>query len=195
MNEARQLDNNPQGSGEEQNPEPYYVVIGVVRRPHGIAGEIRMEILTDYPERILQHRYLYLARPATPDDVTRYPVEAVRPHKGILLVKLGGCDDRDAVEGLRGMLVQIPFEEAVPLEEGEYYHFQLEGIDVETDGGEWLGRVAQVLEAGVHDVFLIRGPRGEILLPSVEDVILQLDIEARKMVVHLLPGMVEEGEV
>jgi 16S rRNA processing protein RimM len=153
-----------------------------------------MEILTDYPERIPQHRYLYLARPATPDDVAPYPLEAVRPHKGVLLIKLGGCDDRDAAERLRGMLVQIPFAEAVPLEEGEYYHFQLEGVDVETDSGEWLGRVAEVLEAGAHDVFLVRGPRGEVLLPSVEDVVLQLDLEAGKMIVHLLPGMVEEGE-
>jgi 16S rRNA processing protein RimM len=153
-----------------------------------------MEILTDYPERILQHDHLYLAHPAAPDDVTRHALEAVRPHKGVLLIKLGGCDDRDAAEELRGMLVQIPLEEAVPLEEGEYYHFQLEGMDVETDGGEWLGRVAEVLEAGAHDVFLVRGPRGEVLLPSVEDVILQLDLEARKMIVHLLPGMLEESE-
>jgi 16S rRNA processing protein RimM len=194
MNEARQPDSNLQGSGEEGNPEPSYVVIGLVRRPHGIRGEIRMEILTDYPERIPQHRYLYLARPATPDDVARYPVEAVRPHKGVLLIKLVGCDDRDAAEELRGMVVQIPFEEAVPLEEGEYYHFQLEGMDVETDAGEWLGRVAEVLEAGAHDVFLVRGPRGEILLPSIEDVILQLDLGTRKMIVHPLPGMLEESE-
>jgi 16S rRNA processing protein RimM len=153
-----------------------------------------MEILTDYPERIPQRDYVYLARPGTPDHVTRYPVEAVRPHKGVLLIKLGGCDDRDGAEALRGMLVQIPSTEAVPLEEGEYYHFQLEGIDVQTDAGEWLGQVAEVLEAGAHDVFLVRGPRGEVLLPSVEDVILQLDLEARKMIVHLLPGMLEESE-
>jgi 16S rRNA processing protein RimM len=193
MNEARQPDNNPQGSGEKQNPEPSYVVVGVVRRPHGIRGEIRMEILTDYPERIPEHPYLYLAPPATPDDATRYPVEVVRAHQGVLLIKLGGCDDRDAAEELRGMLVQIPFEEAIPLEEGEYYHFQLEGMDVETNAGEWLGRVAEVLEAGAHDVFLIRGPRGEVLLPSVEDVIVQLDLEAHKMIVHMLPGMLGES--
>jgi 16S rRNA processing protein RimM len=193
MNEARQPDNNPQGSGEKQNPEPSYVVVGVVRRPHGIRGEIRMEILTDYPERIPEHPYVYLAPPATPDDATRYPVEVVRAHKGVLLIKLGGCDDRDAAEELRGMLVQIPFEEAMPLEEGEYYHFQLEGMDVETDAGEWLGQVAEVLEAGAHDVFLIRGPRGEVLLPSVENVIVQLDLEARKMIVHMLPGMLGES--
>jgi 16S rRNA processing protein RimM len=190
----KQSDTNRQGSGSGENPEPSYVVIGQVRRPHGIRGEVRVEILTDYPERIGQHDYLYLAHPETPDDVERYGLESVRPHKGILLVKLVECDDRDTAEELRGMLVQVPLEDAVPLEEGEYYHFQLEGMDVETETGEWLGRVGEVLRGGAHDVYLVRGPRGEILLPAVEDVILELDLEARKMIVHLLPGMLgEEG--
>ena len=194
----KQSDTNRQGSGSEQNPEPSYVVIGQVRRPHGIAGEVRVEILTDYPERIGQHDYLYLAHPETPDSVERYELESVRPHKGILLVKLEGCDDRDTAEELRGMLVEVPLEDAVPLEEGEYYHFQLEGVDVETETGEWLGRVGEVLRGGAHDVYLVRGPRGEILLPAVEDVILELDLEERKMTVHLLPGLLpgmlgEEG--
>jgi len=194
----KQPDTNRQGSGSEQNPEPSYVVVGQVRRPHGIRGEVRVEILTDYPERIAQHDYLYLAHPETPDDVERYELESVRPHKGVLLVKLAGCDDRDTAEELRGMLVQVPLEDAVPLEEGEYYHFQLEGMDVVTETGEWLGRVGEVLRGGAHDVYLVRGPRGEILLPAVEDVILELDLEARKMTVHLLPGLVagmleEEG--
>jgi 16S rRNA processing protein RimM len=194
MNMVKQSDTNRQGSGNEQDPEPSYVAVGQVRRPHGIRGEVRVEILTDYPERIAQHDELYLAHPETPDDVERYELESIRPHKGILLVKLAGCDDRDAAERLRGMLVQVPLEEAVPLEEGEYYHFQLEGMDVETETGEWLGRVGEVMRAGAHDVYLVRGPRGEVLLPAVEDVILELDLEARKMIVHLLPGMVEEEE-
>lgn len=190
----KQSDTNRQGSGSGKNPEPSYVVVGKVRRPHGIRGEVRVEILTDYPERIDQHDYLYLAHPETPDDVERYELESVRPHKGILLVKLAGCDDRDTAEELRGMLVQVPLEDAVPLEEGEYYHFQLEGMDVETETGEWLGRVGEVLRGGAHDVYLVRGPRGEVLLPAVEDVILELDLEVRKMTVHLLPGILgEEG--
>jgi 16S rRNA processing protein RimM len=155
---------------------------------------VRVEILTDHPERIAQHEHIYLAHPEAPDDVECYEVESVRPHKGILLVKLGECDDRDAAEELRGMLVQIPLEEAVPLEEGEYYYFQLEGMDVETETGEWLGRVAEVLRGGAHDVYLVRGPRGEVLLPAIEDVILMLDLEARTMTIHLLPGMLEEEE-
>ena len=154
---------------------------------------MRVEILTDYPERVGEHAYLYLARPQSPDDAERYPLEAVRPHKGVLLVKLEGVEDRDAAEELRGMLVQVPMEDAVPLEEGEYYHFQLIGVDVETETGEWLGRVADVIATGAADVFVVRGPRGEVLLPAIEDVILELDTEERKMTVHLLPGMLEEG--
>lgn len=192
MDDIAQQDSNQGGSGEGRTPEPSYVVVGEVRRPHGIRGELRVEILTDYPERLAERDYVYLAYPDTPDAVERYPVEGIRPHKGLLLLKLGRCDDRDTAEELRGMLVQVPLEEAVPLEEGEYYYFQLVGADVETDAGEWLGRVTEVLGTGAHDVFVVRGPRGEVLLPAVEDVILQLDLENGKMVVHPLPGMLEE---
>ncbi len=192
MSMGKQIDSDQRGSGVESNPEPSYIIVGRVRRPHGIRGEVRVEILTDYPERLVQHDFLYLAPPQSPDEVEQYPFESVRPHKGILLVKLGGVDERDAAEELRGMLVQVPFEEAVPLEEGEYYHFQLIGMDVETETGEWLGRVAEVIATGAHDVYVVRGPRGEVLLPAIEDVILELNTEARKMVVRPLPGMLEE---
>ena len=181
------------GSGERTTPEPSHIVVGQVLRPHGIRGEMRVEILTDYPERVVEHQCLYLARPHGLDEVTAHPLESVRPHKGVLLVKLEGIDTRDAAEELRGMLVQVPLEDAVPLEEGEYYHFQLEGMDVETDTGEWLGRVADVIATGAADVFVVRGPRGEVLLPAIEDVILELDTERRQIKVHLLPGMLEEN--
>jgi len=111
-----------------------------------------------------------------------------------LLLKLGGCDDRNGADELRGMLVQIPLKEAAPLEEGEYYHFQLIGVRVETESGEWLGQVVEVLETGANDVYVVRGPWGEVLLPAVNDVILELDLELRRMVVHLLPGMLAEDE-
>lgn len=177
----------------ERDPEPSYVIVGQVRRPHGIGGEVRIEVLTDYPERLIKHDRLYLADPQSPEDVKAHPLQSVRPHKGILLVKLADIDDRDEAERLRGMLVQVPLKDAVPLEEGEYYYFQLLGMDVRTDTGEWLGRVTDVVAAGAHDVYVVHGPRGEILLPAIEDVILELDTESGEMVVHLLPGMVEES--
>jgi 16S rRNA processing protein RimM len=165
------------------------LVVGRVLRPHGIRGELRVEIITDYPERLSRHACFYLASSASPEAVQRYPVEKLRRHREVLLLKLAGCDDRNSADELRGMLVQIPIGEAIPLEEGEYYHFQLVGVRVETESGEWLGQVVEVLETGANDVYVVRGPWGEVLLPAVDDVVLELDLELKRMVVHLLPGM------
>jgi 16S rRNA processing protein RimM len=157
-----------------------------------VRGELRVEIITGFPERLGQHDHFYLAHPDSPEEVQRYPAEEMHLHKDSLLLKLAGCDDRDAAELLRDMLVQVPLDEAVPLDEGEYYHFQIVGVQVETESGEQLGQVVEVLETGANDVYLVRGPRGEVLLPAIEDVVRELDLEAKRMVVHLLPGMLEE---
>lgn len=190
MSAATQRDSGSEGgSGGARIPEPRYLAVGRILRPHGIRGELRVGILTNYPERLGQHAYFYLASPDLPEIARRYPVEKLRRHKKVLLLKLGGCDDRNAADELRGQLVQIPIEEAVPLEEGEYYYFQLIGVRVEAESGESLGQVVDVLETGANDVYVVRGPQGEVLLPAVKDVVLKLDLEAKQMVVNLLPGM------
>ena len=192
MSVATQRDSgNEGGSGGAHLPEPRFLAVGRVSRPHGVRGELRVVLLTDYPGRLGQHAYFYLASPDSPEMVRRYPVEKLRRHKEVLLLKLGGCDDRTGAEELRGQLVQIPTEEAVPLEEGEYYDFQLIGVKVEAESGETLGQVVEVLKTGANDVYIVRGSWGEVLLPAVKDVVLKLDIEARQMVVNLLPGLLE----
>jgi 16S rRNA processing protein RimM len=180
------------GSGGARTPEPRYLLVGRVLRPHGVRGELRVEIITDHPERLARHSDFYLARPDAPQEVRRYSVEGLRFHKEVLLLRLDGCDDRNGADELRGMLVQIPIEEAVPLEEGEYYLFQLIGVRVETESGEWLGQVVEVIETGANDVYVVRGPRGEVLLPAVDEVVLELDLESKRMVVRLLPGLLAE---
>lgn len=195
MSAAVQRDSqSDRGSGRARVPEPHYLVVGRVLRPHGVRGEVRVEIVTDYPERLGQRTCFYLALPDSPAAVRRYTVEAQRWHKGLLLLKLRDCDDRNCAEELRGMLVQIPIEEAVPLEEGEYYDFQLSNVRVEMENGEWLGQIVEVLETGANDVYVVRGPRGEVLLPAVREVILEIDLESRRMLVRPLPGMLEGEE-
>lgn len=179
-------------SGGAHAPEPRYLLVGRILRPHGVRGELRVAILTDYPDRLAQHTHFYLAHSKSPEVVRRYPVGGLRLHKKYLLLKLEGCDDRNAADELRGMLVQIPIEDAVPLEEGEYYLFQLIGVRVETESGEWLGQIDHVIETGANEVYVVRGPRGEVLLPGVDDVVLELDLESKCMVVRLLPGLLAD---
>ena len=193
MGTSTQRDNvDDGGSGGVHTPEPRYLVVGRVLRPHGVRGELRIGIITDHPERLVQHAHFYLAHPDSPEEAQRYSVEEIRRHKEIALLKLEGCDDRNAAEAFRDLLVQVPLEEAVPLEEGEYYHFQVVGVRVETESGEWLGQVVEVLETGANDVYVVRGPRGEILVPAIADVVRILDLESKLMVVHLLAGTLAE---
>ncbi|MCS7281950.1 MAG: ribosome maturation factor RimM [Anaerolineae bacterium] len=160
--------------------------MGRILRPHGIRGEVRMEVLTAYPERLPSHRVLYIG-----PDHAPYPVEHVRFHQGVALLKFANCNDRTTAETLRGYFVHVPLEEAVPLEEGEYYLFQVIGVEVFSEGGELLGQVVDVLESPAHDIYVVRGTRGEFLVPAVEEFVRELDLVARRMVVAVMPGLLE----
>lgn len=179
------------GSGEASSPELSYLAIGQVLRPHGVAGDLRIKILTDFPERLKQHQFVYLAPKSSPAETRRYTVEKVRFHHDAMLLRLAECQDRDAASELRGMLVQIPVEAASPLDTGVYYTFQVVGLVAVTDTGITLGKVTEVLETGANDVYVVRGSYGELLLPAIQDVILELAPEKGQILVHLIPGLTE----
>jgi len=164
---------------------PRYLAIGRIVRPWGILGEVKVEILTDWPERFALLEYVYLGEEAMPCRLER-----VRLHQGYALLKLAGYDDRSAAEALRGQVVQVPHEEAMPLDEGEYYVYQIEGLEVWTDEGESLGRVVEVLFTGSNEVYVVHGPRGEVLIPAIADVVLKVDLEDRRLIVHLMDGLI-----
>ena len=164
---------------------PRFLIIGEVLRPQGVKGEVRVRVLTDFPERFRTLKRVYLGQ-----ALRSATVEGVRFHQGCALLKLAGYNDRTAAESLRGVLVQIPVEEAMPLEEGEYYFYQIVGLAVQTTAGEYLGRVREILVTGANDVYLVRGPRGEILLPAIDEVIREVDLEAGRLIVTLPEGLI-----
>jgi 16S rRNA processing protein RimM len=173
------------GSGaSKRRPEPRYLAVGRVVRPFGVHGELKVEILTDYPEQLARLRTVYLGAAGTP-----WTIESVRLHKGAALFKLDGCNDRTAAEALRGALVQITSEDAVPLEEDEYYEHQIVGMGVFEQDGTFLGKVTEVISTGANDVYVVVGPEGELLLPVIKSVILEIDLETDRMIVHLLEGL------
>ena len=178
------------GSGRQDQPGPRYLVVGQIIRPHGIRGAVQMELLTDSPEHIATLERLYLGTQHQP-----YQLETARFHKERLLLQFKECVDRNAAEELRGETVAVAVEDAVPLETDEFYHFQLEGISVETAAGELLGELVEILTPpGANDVYVIHGLRGEVLLPAIPEVVKSIDLEAGLMVVQPLPGLLPELE-
>jgi 16S rRNA processing protein RimM len=148
---------------------------------------LRLEILTDYPERLAQLDVVYVGR-----DPRRYEVAGCRLHQGIALLKLTGIDDRTAADALRGEMVFVAMEDAVPLEDHEVYEHQVEGLQVVTEDGVALGTIAEVLSvSGANDVFVVRGARGEILIPVIEDVIVSVDMGMGRLIIRVLPGLLD----
>jgi 16S rRNA processing protein RimM len=173
------------GSGaSRRRPEPRYLAIGRVTRPFGLRGELRVKLLTEYPEQLGRLRNVYLGPRAE-----RWTVEDVRLHQEDALFKLAGCDDRLAAERLRGAMMQITREDAVPLEQDEFYEHQIIGITVIEDDGTFLGNVKEIINTGANDVFVVVGPDGQLLLPAIESVVLDIDLDDDRMLVHVLEGL------
>lgn len=165
--------------------EPRFLVIGEVIKPHGVRGELRVTPHTDNPQRFLALQRVFVGR----EDPQSMDVTAVRFHQNQVLLSLAGVTTRDAAEALRGAWLQVPLSEAVPLAEDEYFLYELEGLAVYADTGEHLGELVEVLETKANNVFVVRGERGEILLPDIDEVIREIDFDNGRITVHLLPGL------
>ncbi len=161
------------------------LVIGQVAKPHGVRGDVRVVVHTDLPERFTWLDEVYIGE----EDPRPVPVEYTRFHKDWVLLKLAGYDDRDAVESLRGQLLKVREDQSIPLEEDEYFLFQLIGLSVISEDGDRLGELVQVIETGANNVFVVRGLQGEILIPDIAEVVRDIDFDSGQITVHLLPGL------
>ena len=184
----------PEGPGKgagnvperDSSPEFRYLAIGKVVRAHGIRGEISVTVLTDFPERFETTEWIYLGNEF---EATPYRIEKSRWHQKNVLLTLTGITDRTEAERLRGQYVQVPIEDATPLPEGSYYLYQLVGLKVITVEGQLLGTIAEVLETGANDVYVVKGDK-EILIPAVADVIKSVDLEKGQVIVQLIEGLI-----
>jgi len=162
-----------------------HIVIGRIISPRGIRGELKVSIESDEPERFLDLGSVLIGDRSTP-----YVVRQARLFKGNALLQLDGIDDRDAAESLRGQLVLVPIEDALPLEEDEYYTFELVGLDVQEEDGTPLGKIDSIMATGANDVYVVKGPRGEIMLPAIQQVVLRIDTDRGCITVRLMDGLI-----
>lgn len=179
-----------QPTGSPSTGGPVFLVIGKLRRPHGVRGEIVMDLVTDFPERIQPGLFVYVG-----DERRRLRIRKRRGYEHGLLVSLDGYNDPEAVGELRNALVYVRTDEIPELPEGEYYHHQLLGLRAVTEGGDVLGTISEILTTGANDVCVVKSQGGpEILLPMIDQVFLAIDLQAGEVRVRLLPGLAPEVE-
>ena len=165
--------------------EPLYLSVGFLRRPHGLQGEIIMDLHTDFPERMKSGRKLFIGDEHQPMTLT-----SVRPHQLGLLVKFKGVETPEDAGKYRNQWVFIKATDAPPLPEGKIYKYQLIGFKVVDENDNPLGELVEVLETGANDVYVVRDEAGkELLLPAIPSVILDLDADRGYLKVHLLEGL------
>lgn len=163
-----------------------YFKVGIITGTHGLKGEVKVFPTTDdmYRYDDLHHVELEFRGRRIPLDI-----EKVRYFKQSVIVKFKGIDDINDVERYRKCPLFVAREDAVPLEEGENYIADLLGLPVVTDTGETLGPLKDILQTGANDVYVVDYEGRELLIPSIKECILNVDLEKGEILVHLLEGL------
>ncbi len=166
------------------------ITIGKVIKPFGVKGEMKIEPMTDFPERFKKLRRVYLVSPSG-RELAGEVRSARNDAGGNLFLLFSGYDSPEKAKELNGWFIKLPQEEAVPLPEGSYYHFELIGMEVFSESGEKLGRIVDIFETGSNDVYVMKQGGKEIYLPATKEIIKQVDRSQKRMVIHLVEGLME----
>ena len=162
--------------------------VGQIVNTFGIKGEVKVTPFTDDINRFDDLKKVYVK---TRKDDKLYKVENVRYHKNMVLLKLEGIENPEQAELLKNAYLEIDRQDAIPLEEGQYFIVDLIGLDVYTDEGKLLGKVDDIYNTGANDIYVVKDELGkQVLLPGIKEVIKQVDLESEKITVHLIPGLI-----
>ncbi len=170
-----------------------YLAVGYIVGVHGMRGELKLELFTDFPERFAPGVQLFIG-----EDLSETEVLSARPHQKYLLLRLAGFDRREDAETLRGSWLFVDENEAVELEAGSYWVHDIIGLTVQTEAGEILGEIQDVIFTGANEVYIVEtvetvNAGRDLLLPAIEEVVRAVDLDAQLMTVRLLPGLLDEA--
>jgi len=165
-----------------------WINIGFIRRPHGLKGYVRVEGLSDAPDRFESLDRIGVE--LTDGRRESLEIEGCRRDGNGWLMKFLGIETSENVERLRSAYIQVPEKAVAPLPEDVYYVFELEGCAVVTDNGEEIGTVREILSMPANDVFVVDTPAGEVMIPAVKDFVVELDPGESRIVIREIPGLI-----
>lgn len=164
--------------------------VGKIVNTHGIRGELKIISNTDFPEvRFAPKSRLMLVHPETGEQI-EVTVASARPNKGMFIVRLAGFDNINEVEKYKGFDIKVSKDESVELPDNEYYFYEIIGCRVIDEEGTELGVIEEILRPGANDVWVVQMPtRKQLLLPVIDEVVLDVDVQAKVVKVHLMEGL------
>ena len=162
--------------------------VGVISSTHGVRGEVKVFPTTDDVTRFRQLKKVYLD---TGREMLPLEIQNVKFFKQFAILKFKGIDNINDIEKYRGKSLMIDREDAVDLDEDEYFIADMIGMKVCTEDGSEFGTLKDVMETGANDVYIIDSPEyGEVLIPAIRECILDVDMDEDRMTIHLMEGLV-----
>ncbi len=162
--------------------------VGVITSTHGVRGEVKVFPTTDDPGRF---RGLMAVTLDTGKGQKELRIQGVKFFKQFVILKFEGIDNINDVEEYKRCPLLVTREDAVPLEEDEYFIADMIGMEVVTEDGEAFGTLKDVIGTGANDVYVVESLRyGDVLIPAIKECILSVDIEEKKMEIHLMEGLI-----
>ncbi|WP_458119209.1 ribosome maturation factor RimM [Paenibacillus sp. Z6-24] len=169
-----------------------WLMVGKIVNTHGIRGELKIYPNTDFPEvRFAPGNKLQMVHEETGAS-QQVEVQSSRLQKNMYVIRFKGFGNINEVEKYKGWVLKVSKEDTVELEEDEYYFHEIIGCEVVTDEGQSLGVITEILTPGANDVWVVKPAKGkDILIPYIHDVVLDINVDEKKITVHVMEGLLE----
>ena len=165
-----------------------WIRVGKVTRTHGLKGELKFYPTEQNSATVQSGQRVCLGE-------IQLKIESVRGVKSPFILKLGGINNIEAAKSFAGHEVRVAREDFEPLPEGEFYRFEIEGLNVFNDTGKYYGVIEEIVETGSNDVYVVRGEGKEWLIPMIDSVVQTIDLEQGKLIFHCVEGLFEDTPV
>ncbi len=166
-----------------KNSEPVFLAFAKIRKPHGLKGEVAVEMLSNFPDQFGEGDVVYIGEKKQP-----YTLQTIREAVKSYLLSFKECNDRNSVEHLRNLIIFIQRDALPDLTDDEYYHHDLIGMSVFDSKGNCIGEIAEIITTGANDVYVIatgQDTNNELLLPAIKSVIQEVDLVKKRVIVEL----------
>ena len=174
-------------SAELQKPD--FVIIGQIVKPHGVRGAVKVLVLADDPNRFSSLKHVYLGDEDHQGEAVA--VNRVQSQNSNVILTLENVNSREGADLLRRKYVKIPVTETEPLPKGVHYFFELVGLRMITNAGDFIGVVKDVVSYPANNVFIVISDEREFLIPDIPDIIEKVDVDAGEIVINPMQGLLD----